>query len=89
MMRSRTARLSLCALAWIALGAASAYTLHTQSQIAERRAAFRAFEISARDAADALQDVQAGQHAYVAAGQDAREWMTFPPTTPCNWTGSG
>ena len=76
MMRSRTARLSLCALAWIALGAASAYTLHTQSQIAERRAAFRAFEISARDAADALQDVQAGQHAYVAAGQDAREWMT-------------
>ena len=76
MMRSRTARLSLCALAWIALGVAAAYTLHTQSQIAERRAALRAFEVSARDAADALQDVQAGQHAYVAAGQDAREWMT-------------
>lgn len=75
-MRSPTARLSLCALAWIALGVASAYTLHTQSQIAERRAALRAFEVSARDAADALQDVQAGQHAYVAAGQDAREWMT-------------
>ena len=76
MMRSRTARWSLCALAWIALGVASAYTLHTQSQISERRAALRAFEVSARDGADALQDVQAGQHAYVAAGQDPREWMT-------------
>ena len=76
MMRSRTARLSLCALAWIALCLGAAYTLHTQSQIAERRAALRAFEASARDAADALHDVQAGQHAYVAAGQDAREWMT-------------
>ncbi|MEQ1907707.1 MAG: hypothetical protein ABMA15_02745 [Vicinamibacterales bacterium] len=75
-MRSRTARLSLCALAWIALGVAAAYVLHTQSQIAERRASLRAFEVSARDAADALHDVQAGQHAYVAAGQDAREWMT-------------
>ncbi len=76
MMRSRTARLSLCALAWIALGVAAAYTLHTQSQIAERRTALRTFEAAARDAADALQDVQAGQHAYVAAGQDARAWMT-------------
>lgn len=76
MMRSRTARLSLCALAWIALAASAAYTLHTQSQITDRRTALRTFEASARDAADALQDVQAGQHAYVAAGQDTREWMT-------------
>ena len=76
MMRSRSARLTLCALAWIALGAAAVYVTHAQSEIDQRRAALRAFELSARDATDALQDVQAGQHAYVSAGQDAREWMT-------------
>ena len=73
-MRSRPARLTLGALAWIALGAAAFFSVTTQQQIDERRTALRAFSSSARDAADALADAQAGQQAYVAIGQDSREW---------------
>lgn len=73
-MRSRPARLSLSALAWVALGAAAFFTFHAQQQIDERRTAFRAFASSARDASDALTDTQAGQQAYVALGQEPREW---------------
>ena len=73
-MRSRPARLTLSALAWIALGAAAFFSVTTQQQIDERRTALRAFSSSARDAADALADAQAGQQAYVAIGQDSREW---------------
>ena len=72
MMRSRPARLTLSALAWIALGAAAFFTFQFQQQITARRTALRAFEASARDANDALSDAQAGQQAYLAAGQDSR-----------------
>lgn len=74
-MRSRPARLTLSALAWITLGAAAFLTFQQQQQIDSRRAAFRAFASTARDAADALDDVQASLQAYVAAGQDAAEWI--------------
>lgn len=74
-MRSRPAKLTLSALAWIALGAAAFFTVTVQQQIDHRRTALRAFESTARDAADALDDVQAGQQAYVAVGQDASEWV--------------
>lgn len=74
-MRSRPAKLTLSALAWIALGAAAFFTFTVQQQVDDRRTALRAFESSARDAADALDDVQAGQQAYVALGQDANEWV--------------
>jgi hypothetical protein len=73
-MRSRPARLTLCALALIALGAAAFFTFQIQQQIDHRRTAERAFNTTARDAADALSDAQAGQQAYVTLGQDAREW---------------
>lgn len=73
-MRSRPARLTLSALAWIALGAAAFFTVTTQKAIDHRRTSLRAFEATARDAADALDDAQAGQQAYVAAGQDPAEW---------------
>src|SRR4051794_26419251 len=73
-MRSRPARLVLSALAWIALGGAAFFTFQQQQHIDSRRAALRAFETTARDAADALDDLQAGQQAYVAAGQDLAEW---------------
>ena len=68
-------RLTLSALAWIALGAAAFFTFDTQQQIDDRRLALRAFESTARDAADALDDAQAGQQAYVATGQEPREWL--------------
>jgi|KBSMisStaDraftv2_1062788.scaffolds.fasta_scaffold115099_2 GAF domain len=74
-MRSRPARLTLSALAWIALGAAAFFTFDTQQQIDSRRSALREFESTARDAADALDDAQAGQQAYVAAGQTPRDWL--------------
>lgn len=73
-MRSRPARLTLSALAWIALGAAAFFAFHSEQQIDQRRTALRAFTSSARDAADALEDTQAGQQAYVALGQDSHEW---------------
>lgn len=73
-MRSRPARLTLSALAWIALGAAAFFTVTTQKAVDHRRASLRAFEATARDAADALADAQAGQQAYVAAGQEASDW---------------
>ena len=74
-MHSRPARLSLSALAWIALGAAAFYTVHAQQLIDQRRAALRTFETTARDAADALDDTQAGQQAYLAPGQEAADWI--------------
>src|SRR5678816_546162 len=74
-MHSRAARLSVSALAWIALGAAAFFTFDTQQQIDHRRSALRAFESTARDASDALDDAQAGQQAYVAAGQEPRDWL--------------
>ncbi|MFN7917427.1 MAG: hypothetical protein U0Q55_18925 [Vicinamibacterales bacterium] len=73
-MRSRPARLTLSALAWIALGAAAFFTVTTQKTVDQRRTLLRAFEATARDAADALDDAQAGQQAYVATGQDPADW---------------
>ena len=75
MMRSRPARLTLCTLALIALCGTVLYSTITQSQVDSRHSAFLLFERTARDASDALQDVQAGQQAYVTPGQDSREWM--------------
>jgi len=65
----------LSTLAWIALGAAAFFTFDLQKQIDARQSALRGFESSARDAADALDDLQVAQQAYVAHGQDAREWI--------------
>jgi hypothetical protein len=73
-MRSRPARLTLSALAWIALGAAAFFTFHIQQQVDHRREALSAFESSARDTSDALDDAQVGQQAYLVVGQGPREW---------------
>jgi len=67
--------MTLSAFAWIALGAAAFFTFDTQQQIDDRRSALRAFESTARDASDALDDAQAGQQAYVATGQEPRDWL--------------
>ncbi|MBS1817495.1 MAG: hypothetical protein JSU08_06180 [Acidobacteria bacterium] len=73
-MHSRPARLTLSALGWIALGAAAFFIVHAQQQTEQRRASLQAFEASAHDTAEALGDVQSGQQAYVAPGQQASEW---------------
>ena len=73
-MRSRPARLTLSTLAWFALCAAAYFSFTLQQEIDQRRTVLRSFVSSARDAADSLADAQAGQQAYVAIGQDPREW---------------
>ena len=74
MMRSRSPHLLLTASAWFALVAAAAAIIYTQGLIDRYLTEVRAFEAAARDATDALDDVLAGQQAYVAVGQDAHEW---------------
>jgi hypothetical protein len=56
--------------------AATGYVaFHTEKQLDSRRAALRAFDASARDAASSLADLRASQQAYVAAGQGVAFWM--------------
>ena len=74
-MRSRTVRLTSATLAWIGLIAASVFIFQSEQTLSHRRAAVRAFDIKAREAAAALSDARAGQQAYVAAGQGVDFWM--------------
>jgi hypothetical protein len=74
-MRSRAARLTLSAIAWIALGAAAFFIVTTEQRITDRRNAVRTFDVHAREAAFALADARAGQQAYVAAGQSSTYWV--------------
>ena len=74
-MRSRAARLTLCAVAWTVLAAAAFFLVQTEQQISQRRERFRTFDQRAREAADSLADMRAAQHAYVAAGQGVAFWM--------------
>src|SRR5665213_1321295 len=64
LMRSRTARWSVCAIAVIALAASAFIVFHTEQQMAPRRAELRRF------------DARAAEQAYVAAGQGVAAWMT-------------
>lgn len=74
-MRSRAARVTLSATAWIVLGAASYFLVITEQQIAIRRSSLRAFDLRASETASALSDARAGQQAYVAAGQSPAFWL--------------
>jgi CHASE3 domain sensor protein len=74
-MRSRAARLSIGAAAFVAIVAASFFIVHSEKQIADGRAAVRAFDLHARDVAVVLADVRVGQQAYVASGQGIAFWM--------------
>jgi hypothetical protein len=74
-MRSRAARLTVGAFAWIVLGGAVVFLVHIERQIAERRAAWQRFDELAHDVARALADARVGQQAYLAGGQGATEWM--------------
>ena len=74
-MQSRTARLIVGAVAWIAIVGAGFFLVHSETQLFEQPEAARAFDQHAREAADALADLRAGQQAYVAAGQGVAFWM--------------
>jgi len=74
-MRSRAARAIIGAVALAAVGAAGFRIFQIEKQIAQRRAALRAFEVRAREASDAVSDLRIAQAAYVAAGQGVAFWM--------------
>ena len=74
-MRSRAVRSFVGALALLAVVAAGFFLLRSEQQLAQQRVAARTFDLHAREAADALSDLRAGQQAYVAAGQGVVFWM--------------
>jgi hypothetical protein len=74
-MRSPVTRLILGALALLSFGGAAYFVNEFEQQAAAARAAERAFDLSAREAASALADLRVSQLAYVAAGQDAAAWI--------------
>jgi hypothetical protein len=74
-MGSRTARLTVATLAWLAIPAASFFLIQSEKQIAVGRAGERAFDLHAREATDALAELRAAEQAYVAEGQGVAFWM--------------
>src|SRR5262245_25279921 len=74
-MRSRPIRFVLAALGLIAVGTAASIVFQSEKLLASKRAAFRGFDLRAREAADACRELQSGQQAYVASGQSATYWM--------------
>jgi len=74
-MRSRAARMTAAAAAWIVLGATALFLFQTDRQADERGAALDAFDTGARTATAALADLRTTLQAYVAAGQGVSLWM--------------
>lgn len=74
-MRSRPVRSIVGTLALLAVVAAGFFLIRSEQHLSQQRAATRAFDLHAREAADALSDLRASQQAYVAAGQGVAFWM--------------
>jgi hypothetical protein len=74
-MRSRAARSIIAVVAIVAIGASVAFLYRSEKQITASIVSLRAFDLHAREAADALADLRSSQQAYVAAGQGATFWM--------------
>ena len=74
-MRSRAARWTFVAVAWIALVAAGVFVFTSQQQIATSADAVRAVDLHAREADAALAEARVAQQAYVATGQGVEFWM--------------
>jgi hypothetical protein len=73
-MRSRGARLTFAALAWLAIAAGAYFVVQSERQTWFQRGALRAFDLRAREVTDALAEARSGQQAYVAAGQGVPFW---------------
>src|SRR6267378_416227 len=80
-MRSRTVRITVGLLALIALGLAAGFVIPTQQEVTRLTASVRAFDLHARETADALGELRVAQQAYVAAGQGVAFWMSKAATT--------
>ena len=74
-MRSRAARSIVAVVAVLAIAASGWFLYRSETSIAASAADLRAFDLHAREAADALADLRSSQQAYVAAGQGVTFWM--------------
>jgi hypothetical protein len=63
-------------VAWLVIGAATFFFIRADKSITDLRTAVRAFDLRARETADALAELRAAQQAYVAEGQGVAFWMT-------------
>ena len=61
LMRSRAARMTFVAVAWIALGIVGYFLFNTQKTLAVAASAVRAVDQHAREADDALADLRVAQ----------------------------
>jgi hypothetical protein len=62
------------AAAFLAIGAAMFFVARSEIHLSTLAASVRAFDLRARETADALADLRAAQQAYVAAGQGVDFW---------------
>lgn len=74
-MRSLAARITVGTLAWLVLAGAAFFLVRTERQMLSDRATLRQFDLRAREEADAIGELRAGQQAYVSAGQGVQFWM--------------
>ena len=74
-MRSRAARWTFVALAWVAFGIAGYFLFTTQKTIGAAASTVREVDNHAREADDAIADLRVSQQAYVASGQGVGFWM--------------
>ncbi len=74
-------RVTFAAIAWLALAGAAVFLIYSEKQLHQDRILTRAFDVQAREAAEALSDLRAAQQAYVAAGQGIAFWMPKVSTT--------
>jgi hypothetical protein len=75
-MRSSIVRVTLGAVALIALGVAAFLVFRSEQHISQLTSSLRTFDHHAREAGDALTEARIAQHAYVAAGQGVAFWTT-------------
>lgn len=80
-MRSRTARLLVVALNVTAIGAVAAFLISSEKQFQTIAASTSAFDVRAREAADALAELRAAEQAYLVPGQGLAFWFQKVATT--------
>ena len=68
-MRSALFRMTIGAIAWVALGGAAYILFQSEQRIDELAASLQQFDLRARQATSALGEARVAQQAYVAAGQ--------------------
>src|SRR5262245_10645501 len=74
-MRSAVFRVTIGAIAWVAIGAAAYLLIQSEQHLGELTASLQTFVLRARQATEAMVEARVAQQAYVAAGQGIAFWM--------------